>query len=49
MKFNCGETAPKTGSYKVIGSDGRVIGNVYLNEGETMPPTQSSGCHYEID
>jgi hypothetical protein len=49
MKYNSGETAPKTGSYKVFGPDGNVIGNVYLNKGETLPPTQVSGCHYEID
>ena len=28
---------------------GEVVGNVYMNEGETLPPTQMSGCHYEMD
>ncbi len=50
MRLNSGDTAPKTGSYKVIDDQtGRQINHVYMNEGDTLPPTQSSDCHYEID
>ena len=46
MRLNCGDTCPKTGSYKVINEQGRVVNTVYVGEGETMPPTQYQGCHY---
>ena len=29
--------------------EGQVIANVYMKEGETLPPTQISGCHYEME
>ncbi len=47
MRYNCGETAPKTGSYKVVNENGREVNRVYLNEGDTFPPTSCSECHYE--
>lgn len=47
MRFNSGENAPKTGNYKVINSEGREINHVYMNEGDTFPPTAYSDCHYE--
>lgn len=47
MKLNCGDTCPKSGKYNVIDGNGKVINSVYVNEGETMPPTQYSDCHYE--
>ena len=49
MRLNSGDTAPKTANYKVIDSEGKVIGCVYMHEGETLPPTQKSGCHYEAE
>lgn len=49
MRFNSGDTAPQTANYKVIGPDGRVMGSVYMHEGETLPPTQQSDCHYEME
>ena len=49
MRLNSGDTAPKTANYKVIGPDGREMGSVYMREGETFPPTQMSGCHYEAE
>ncbi len=48
MKLNCGDTCPRTGKYNVVDEKGNVLNNVYVKEGETMPPTQYSGCHYEI-
>ena len=42
MRLNCGDTCPKTGSYNVINT-------IYVGEGETMPPTQRSDCHYESE
>lgn len=47
MRLNCGDTCPKTGSYRVVDENGRTVNTIYVGEGETMPPTQCSGCHYE--
>mgnify|MGYP001861493872 FL=1 len=47
MRLNCGDTCPKTGSYNVVDAQGNVINTIYVGEGETMPPTQRSGCDYE--
>ena len=49
MKLHCGDVCPKTGSYKVIDGHGNVINTIYVGEGETMPPTQYSDCHYESE
>ncbi len=49
MRLNCGDICPKTGVYRVINENGRVINTVYVGEGESMPPTQVSSCHYEFD
>lgn len=49
MRLNSGDTAPKTATYKVIDADGRMVGSVHMQEGETLPPTQKSGCHYEVE
>ena len=49
MKLNCGDTCPRSGSYKVVAGKGNVIKSVYVGEGETMPPTQYSDCHYESE
>lgn len=49
MQLNSGDTAPRSANYKVVSPDGQVIGNVYMKEGETFPPTQISGCHYEME
>ncbi len=44
MQLNSGDTAPKSANYKVVSPNGDVIGNVYMREGETLPPTQISGA-----
>ena len=49
MRLNCGDTAPRTANYKVVSPEGNIVGNVYMNEGDTLPPTDISGCHYELD
>ncbi|HIX07442.1 MAG TPA: hypothetical protein H9741_03150 [Candidatus Borkfalkia faecipullorum] len=49
MRLNSGDTAPKTANYKVVDPDGKCMGSVYMKEGETLPPTQISGCHYEME
>ena len=49
MQLNSGDTAPKSANYKVVSPNGDVIGNVYMREGETLPPTRISGCHYEME
>ena len=42
-----GDNCPKSGTYKVVGPNGEDMGKLYMNEGETFPPTQQSGCYYE--
>ena len=49
MRLNCGDVCPKTASYKVVDETGKIVNRVYVGEGETMPPTQQSNCHYELD
>ena len=49
MNLNCGDICPKSGPYKVVNSKGNVINSVYVGEGQSMPPTQYSDCHYEIE
>ena len=49
MKLDCGDVCPKSGAYKVIDAKGNVINSVWVGQGETMPPTQVSDCHYEIE
>ena len=49
MRLNCGDICPKTGSYKVINREGKVVNTIYVGEGETMPPTQISDCYYESE
>ena len=49
MKYNCGENAPKTATYKVVDKKGKVVGTVHCKKGDSFPPTSESGCHYEID
>jgi hypothetical protein len=49
MRLNCGDTCPKSGHYKVVDSKGNVVNTVDVAEGETMPPTQYSDCHYESE
>lgn len=49
IKLKSGETAPKSGSYKVVDGSGKELYTVNVEKGETMPPTQSSGNHFEIE
>ena len=49
MRLNSGEVAPRTGSYKIVDQNGRMINTVEMNEGDRLPPTQSSQHHFEID
>ena len=48
MRLNSGDYAPRSGSYNVIDAQGKTVNTIYIAEGETMPPTQQSGCHYEF-
>jgi len=49
MKLNSGEIAPKTGTYNVIGKDGKVVGTVQVKKGDRIPPTRKQASHFEID
>ena len=48
MRLNCGDICPKTGSYKVVNKDGKTVNTIYVGEGETMPPTQTSNSHNSV-
>lgn len=48
-KVKSGENAPKSGTYKVVDSKGKTQYTVNVDKGDRMPPTQSSGNHFEID
>ena len=48
MRLNSGDYAPRSGSYKVVDSQGKTVNTTNIAEGETWPPTQTSGCHYEF-
>ncbi len=47
-KLKSGETAPVSGTYNVVNENGTMVGTVYVRKGDTMPPTQSEGDHFEI-
>ena len=47
MQMHSGDNCPKSGTDKVVGPNGEDMGKLYMNEGETFPPTQQSGCYYE--
>lgn len=40
MKFNPGETAPKTGTYNVVDSNGKVMNTAEVKKGQTLPHTE---------
>jgi hypothetical protein len=44
-----GDICPKTGAYKELGRDGKLLGSVFVGEGETMPNVCSDGGYYEFD
>ncbi len=48
-QLQAGEVAPKNGDYKIVGARGAVIGTVTMKKGDKLPPTRSSGQHYEIE
>lgn len=47
-KFISGQTAPQSGTYNEVASNGRVINTVNMEEGDTFPPTQSSENHFKM-
>ena len=47
MRLDCGDACPKTGAYRIIDGQGKIVSTIYVSEGETMPPTERHGCHYE--
>ena len=49
MRLNCGDVCPRTGAYKIVDGEGRLLNTIYVGEGEAMPPTQDTGCHYEAE
>ena len=49
MRLNCGDTAPRTANYKVISPAGEIVGSVYMREGDSLPQSDFSACHSELD
>lgn len=49
QKFQSGEYAPKTGTYNVVDSNGRVCGTVRVKKGDKIPPTHDASHHFEIE
>ncbi|MEG2014479.1 MAG: hypothetical protein RR086_01990 [Clostridia bacterium] len=49
MRFSAGETATRTGSYRVFDKTGKCVNTVSVKKGQTLPPTQQSGWYYEIE
>lgn len=47
MQYQPGEKAPRSGTYKMIDSQGRTVNTVYVHKDDTLPPCVDSGCHYE--
>ena len=47
MKLISGDLCPRTGAYRIIDGEGRLLNTIYVGEGESMPPTQDIKCHYE--
>lgn len=47
QRFRSGETCPKTGNYAVYNEHDEKIGDVYLKEEQTFPPTQYEGGYYQ--
>ncbi len=46
-KLDCGDTCPRTGAYRLVDGRGKVLNTIYVSAGETMPPAEHRGCHYE--
>ena len=49
QKFRPGENCSQTGNYTAYSENDEIIGNVYLEEGQTFPPTQYEGGYYSLD
>jgi hypothetical protein len=43
-----GNVAPWSGTYKVVASNGRIIGTINVTKGDRLPPTQSNHDHFEF-
>ncbi|MGI6701272.1 MAG: YjzC family protein [Christensenellales bacterium] len=48
QKLKSGQNAPKSGTYKVVDSDGKTLYTVNVEKGERMPPTQGKNNHFEL-
>jgi len=48
-KLNPGDIAPITGRYKVMNKNGECLDVISCDQGNRLPPTQSSEYFYEIE
>jgi hypothetical protein len=48
-KLSSGEIAPKTATYNVVASNGKVVNTVKVKKGDRMPPPQKADYHFELD
>ena len=49
QKLNPGDLAPRTGRYAVCDKNGRRMASVEMQQGDHLPPTQSSEYYYEFE
>ncbi|MFA5449483.1 MAG: YjzC family protein [Clostridia bacterium] len=49
MKLKSGEIAPKSGTYKEVAANGRVVNTIDVKKGNRLPPTQKAQSHFTID
>ena len=47
-RWTSGDIAPKSGTYNVVAASGKIVGTVKVKKGETLPPTQHQGSHFEL-
>lgn len=47
-RLKSGEIAPKSGTYNVISSNGKIVGSVRMAQGDSLPPTSHEGSHFEF-
>jgi hypothetical protein len=49
IRLNSGEIAPKTGTYNVVNSKGKVCGKVNVRKGDRIPPSHDASHRFEIE
>ena len=48
-KLSSGEIAPKTATYNMVASNGKVVRTVKVKKGDRMPPTPKADYYFELN